>query len=276
MLGGADLPQDWIPYDEVAESYDRLVELNGYARLGTDLIALLEVPRGGSALDVGCGTGAATRAACDAVGPEGTAVGLDPSLPMLRRASARGIERLVAGSVPGLPFRDRVFDCVAASLVLSHVERYQAALGDMARVLRPGGRLGVTAWARGGRAGPAYRLWEEAAAAAVGKDALSDAFHRVVPWEEWLGDPAHVTEVLAEAGLRRVEVQQREYRVSLTLHDYVSMIGVFTYGRFIRRLLGAARWREFSESVAEKLHTQCGERIEYTSRYHLGVGERSP
>lgn len=273
MAGDEELPQDWIRYDDVADGYDRLVELNGYARLASDLIALLAVPRGGCTLDVGCGTGAATLAARDAVGSRGVAVGLDPSLPMLERASARGLRCLVAGAVPGLPFPDRVFDRVAASLVLSHVERYQAALADMVRILRPGGRLGVTAWARS-RPGPAYRLWEEAAAASVGKDALSGAFRRVVPWEEWLGDPGHLAEALAEAGLRGVEIQQRDYPVSLATDDYVSMMAVFTYGRFIRHRIGATRWRQFSESVAGTLHAQCGGHVEYTSRYQLGVGTR--
>ena len=66
-----------------------------------------------------------------------------------RSAGTAGrIQRVVIGIAPGLPLRDRRFDRVAASLVLSHVERYDTALRDMLRVLKPGGRLDVSAAAK--------------------------------------------------------------------------------------------------------------------------------
>lgn len=263
----------WARYDEVAEAYDRFVVPSGYALLAKDLIALLELPRKGAVLDVGCGTGAGTLVACDAVGTEGIVVGVDVSLAMLRRASRRGAARLVAGVVPGLSFRDRVFDRVAASLVLSHLDPYQAALRDMVRVLKPGGRLGVTAWA-GGNPGESQSLWQETAESFVSADMLRDAARRVAPWEEWFTDPAHMAEALVEAGLERVEVRQREYRLSLATADYLSRTEAFTYGRFMRWKLGAERWQEFRERFAEKVHTHFGGCVEFTSRSHLGVGRR--
>ena len=144
----ARLPCAWARYDDVAEAYERFQASNGYARLARDLVTALNLTPGASLLDVGCGSGAATLAAEEVVGGQGFVVGLDISLAMLHRASAGGAAHLVAGIVPGLPFHDRCFDGVAASLVLSHIERYEAGLRDMVRLLKPGGRLGVSAGAR--------------------------------------------------------------------------------------------------------------------------------
>ena len=267
--------RDWTGYDEVAEAYDRYLAANGYAALARDLVALLNLPPGGSVLDVGCGTGAVTLPAQEAVGDGGLVVGLDLSFAMLHRASARGVGLLVTGAVPGLPFRDRAFDGVAASLVLSHIESSEAALRDMLRVLKRGGWLGVTAGARKENPpNPAYQAWEETAESFVGRGALREVVGRVLPWEAWLSDAAHVAAALADVGLESVEVQQREYRVVMELDDYLSMVDVFLYGRFVRQSLGETRWRAFRERVDETARARCGERVEYTSRYHLGMGRR--
>ena len=135
-------------------------------------------------------TGAATLAAREAVGTGGLVVGLDVSLAMRRRASAHGVALFVGGAALGVPFHDRRLDGVAASLVLSHLEPYDAALRDMVRILKPHGRLGITAWA-GGKPGEFRRLWEETAGSFVSKDTLRDAARQVAPWEEWFGDEAH-------------------------------------------------------------------------------------
>ncbi|NIN67609.1 MAG: methyltransferase domain-containing protein [Anaerolineae bacterium] len=136
---------EWRSYDSIAATYDRI-----WAPLFTlpaeDLVVMLRLPPGGLALDVGTGTGVAALPALKAVGPEGVVVGLDSSLEMLRLARGKSVSYLVTGEVPGLPFPDGTVDGMLASFVLSHFTCYETALFDMVRVLRPGGRLGVTAW----------------------------------------------------------------------------------------------------------------------------------
>jgi ubiquinone/menaquinone biosynthesis C-methylase UbiE len=116
-----------MSYDHVAEDYESFPGANGYAALATDLVDLLNLPSAGAMLDVGCGTGAAALAARKAVGPGVSWSGLTCRSAMLRRASARGLTTVTAGSLPELPFRTGVFDGVAASLELSHLDTYEAA-----------------------------------------------------------------------------------------------------------------------------------------------------
>ncbi|WP_046318229.1 methyltransferase domain-containing protein [Mycobacterium sp. UM_Kg1] len=119
----------------------------------------LNIPVGGVALDVGCGPGSITASLAQAVGPEGLALGVDVSQPMLARAV-----RLQAGSQAGflradaqrLPLRDQTVDAVTSIAVLQLIPDPVAALGEMARVLKPGGRVAVMV----PTAGAASRLWK--------------------------------------------------------------------------------------------------------------------
>jgi len=193
---------------------------------------------------------------------------------MLRRASACGA-LLVAGLVPGLPFPDCQFDGVAASLVVSHCDSFEAALRDMVRVLKPGGRLGVTAGAQSpDPPNLAYQIWVETAEAFVGPDTLLEASRRVIPWEAWLREADHVTAALTGTGLAGVVLHELAYPVTMSPDDYLAMLDVFLYGRVVRYRLGAARWRAFKKRVAEKLHAREVTRVEYIARFHLGVGRR--
>jgi ubiquinone/menaquinone biosynthesis C-methylase UbiE len=101
-------------------------------------------------LDVGCGSGAVTRAIARRVGDRGVAVGLDPSPALLdvarelaREACLGDRIELYEGSALRLPFPDRSFDAVLCATVLSHVPGGEAAIPELVRVLRTGGRLGV-------------------------------------------------------------------------------------------------------------------------------------
>jgi len=97
-------------------------------------------------LDVGCGTGAITRGIAEAVGPDGRAVGVDVNSSMIE--AARAAHRRVPGlsfyvvDVYTLPFRGE-FDIVAAARVLQWLADPEAALREMTKGLRRGGRLVV-------------------------------------------------------------------------------------------------------------------------------------
>lgn len=107
---------------------------------------LLGVEPGGSVLDVGCGTGIALREIAELVGPGGTVVGLDPSTAMLDQArwrleAAPAHVELVEGTATNTGLESDRFDAVRTERVLMHVSQPLAALAELARVTRPGGRI---------------------------------------------------------------------------------------------------------------------------------------
>jgi len=101
----------------------------------------------GRVLDVATGTGELARHLAMA-NRRGTVVALDFCEPMLRKAGAKmntssrvGQVELVLGDALHLPFPDETFDCVTIGFALRNVSDILAAFGEVARVLRPGGRV---------------------------------------------------------------------------------------------------------------------------------------
>jgi arsenite methyltransferase len=136
----------------------------------------LDIPPGGTALDVGSGPGNVTGSLARAAGPEGLALGVDISEPMLARAV-----RAQAGPQVGflradaqrLPFRDQTFDAVLSIAMLQLIPKPSAALAEMARVLRPGARMAVMVpTAR--RAGALTRLLPDGGAHFFTEDEIGD------------------------------------------------------------------------------------------------------
>jgi SAM-dependent methyltransferase len=106
----------------------------------------LGLEEGARALEVGCGTGAVTRALAS-LRETGFVVGVDPSpgfLEVARNLSGEidGIE-FVEGDAKALPLEDASFDAVVFHTTLCHVTDPDVALAEAFRVLRPGGRLAV-------------------------------------------------------------------------------------------------------------------------------------
>ncbi|TDC15378.1 class I SAM-dependent methyltransferase [Streptomyces sp. 8K308] len=138
----------------------------GFARLCAHpvprLLDAAEVGRGTRLLDVGTGTGTAALAAVGR-GARVTAVDAEPSMVELAARAAPDVDVRLA-ALPNLPFEDGEFDAVVGNFVLNHVGRPRAALAELRRVARPGGRLALTVWAV--PAGPGQTLLGRAVAAA--------------------------------------------------------------------------------------------------------------
>lgn len=135
--------------DEVANGSGRHAD---YLRTATGIEAiadgkrardrLLGIGEGAALLEVGCGLGDDARRLAALVGPAGRVVGLDASTALLERArSTPSPVEWVAGDVQALPFADATFDAARTERTLQHVADPDAAVAEMARVVRPGGHV---------------------------------------------------------------------------------------------------------------------------------------
>jgi len=136
-------------FDRSSETYDS-VGVESFALIARQLLADVGLVRGERVLDVGCGRGAVLFAAAEQVGETGSVTGIDLAPGMIDRTLSdirdRGLTHVQAmlmdAQEPTLPAAD--FDAVLASAVLFFLPDPLAGLRAWHRLLKPGGRLGMT------------------------------------------------------------------------------------------------------------------------------------
>ncbi|HVE69574.1 MAG TPA: arsenite methyltransferase [Solirubrobacteraceae bacterium] len=112
--------------------------------------AVADLPEGETVLDLGSGAGADVLISARRVGPTGRAIGLDMTDEMLERARANAREagvdnaEFVKGYIEEIPLPDASVDVVISNCVINLSADKDRVLREVARVLRPGGRLAVS------------------------------------------------------------------------------------------------------------------------------------
>lgn len=132
---------------DAARAYEALFVPALFGQWAPTVAGAARIQPGQRVLDVGCGTGVLAREVRLRVASEGRVVGLDPNPGMLAVAkeSASTVEWR-EGLAESLPFRDGSFEAVVSQFALMFFTDRSRALGEMLRVLTPGGRLAIAVW----------------------------------------------------------------------------------------------------------------------------------
>jgi SAM-dependent methyltransferase len=190
-------------WNRISDIYLREIDRR-FAPVVERVIACAILTAGQQILDLGTGTGAVAERAAPLVGPHGHVVGVDISPDMLALAQrwvpARGLTNVTfrEGRAEAVPAENGSFDVVLASLSFMYVIDRAAAARELARVLRPQGRLVAAVWAE--PAACDIVLFQQTA----GRFAGSPPVPGVGPGA--LADPTPFLRQLAEVGIEaRVE-----------------------------------------------------------------------
>ncbi len=191
-------------WDLAADQYEALWQAQ-LAPAQDALLAAAALQPGERVLDVACGTGLVTLAAAAAVGPAGEVIGTDISEAMVARA---GQHALGAGAgntqfrrmdAEQLDLPDANFDVVLCALGLMYLPDAEAALGEMRRVLRPGGRIVLAIWGARARCG-----W-----ASLFPIVDAEVASEVCPLFFRLGQGDALAHACAQAGFEQVTLQRK-------------------------------------------------------------------
>lgn len=138
-------------FSDIAASYDRANSILSFGihhlwRRAT--VAASGVRAGSSVLDCATGTGDLALAFKRAVGPAGRVVGTDFNADMLSyapgKAQRKGLDvEFAVADAMHLPYADATFDAASISFGIRNVDEPRIALADMARVVKPGGKVVV-------------------------------------------------------------------------------------------------------------------------------------
>ncbi|SKA39370.1 Methyltransferase domain-containing protein [Enhydrobacter aerosaccus] len=150
LVGAPSLSLD---SDELARDYERISATRQF-QAGQKLAADLAIQPGERVLDLGCGTGLLAEHVADLVGPTGEVVGIDP-LPLrieLAHSKRRDNLRFEVGDAYDLDdLANGTFDVVIMNAVFHWLPEKTKPLLECARLLRPGGRIGISTMLKGHR-----------------------------------------------------------------------------------------------------------------------------
>lgn len=235
----ADQIRDWdgeqgLHWVTEADRYDTM-----NAPFGEALLKAVALRPGERVLDVGCGNGATSIAAAGRVRPGGTVKGLDLSGPMLdlarRRATAAGADEaeFVQADAQTHGFPESGFDACISRFGLMFFEGPETAFANLARAVRPGGRIVFTVW-QGLERSEWIFVPGAAAAAHVG---LPEGLDGPGPFA--LADPARIRGILDGAGFVDVAIEDLTRPVYIGA-DVDEAMGFISSMPLVRDLLARA------------------------------------
>lgn len=201
-------------FDAVADEYDSVVDY--FARFGMRLVEAADLQPGADVLDLACGRGAVLVPALAAVGEGGLVLGIDVAPAMVSRLRADLAPRALAnvevrvGDAEHLELPDASFDAVTGGFMIFFPPEPLRVLGEIRRVLRPGGRVALSIY--DGAAGFPFQAELEASIGAAPRQAS--------PGRRF-DDSAVLCAALSDGGFRVVEEREMRERFRFTSLEQV-------------------------------------------------------
>jgi len=191
-------------YNAAADRFDDPAN-SFWDAFGHQTIEQLHLDRGARLLDVCCGSGASAIPAAERVGPEGSVLGIDLAENLLklarRKAESQGLRNIDfrLGDMLNLGQQEASFDAVVCVFGIFFVPDMTAAVRELWRLVRPGGKLAITTW------GP--RFFEPATTAFWHsiREVRPDLYKGFNPWDR-ITDPEALRAVLQEGGVEQATV----------------------------------------------------------------------
>jgi ubiquinone/menaquinone biosynthesis C-methylase UbiE len=248
-------------WDLAAADYEPLWQ-SQLALAQTTLLARAALRQGERVLDVACGTGLIAFAAAQAIGAQGSVVGVDLSGRMVDAAANRARARMLPAmrfermDAESLEFPDASFDVALCALGLMYMPDPAQALREMRRVLRPGGRMALAVWGERSLCG-----W-----APVFGIVASEVESEVCPLFFRLGQAGTLARLCADAQFGSIE----QHRIATTLHyaDAEEACNAAFIGGPV-----ALAWSRFDDEVRQRVFRRYLEAIE---PWREGGGYRIP
>jgi SAM-dependent methyltransferase len=245
-------PNDWQVSGDAAEVYERCFVPAIFGQWAPRMTDAARVASGDRVLDVGCGTGVLAQTAADRVAAESQVTGLDRNEGML--AVARRLRPKIdwrQGDATALPFRDASYDVVMSQFALMYFPDRIAALKEMVRVLRPGGRFAIAVW------GPYERATSYVILTEITQRRCGQAAADVLTAPFALGNQDTLRDLCHAAGLHGAVVALRDG--TMTYPTIEVFVETEVKGSPLEDLLDAESYHGLLQDAQEKLRQFCTE-----------------
>jgi SAM-dependent methyltransferase len=242
--------ESWQVSGDAAEVYERCFVPAIFGRWAPQVADAARVASEDRVLDVGCGTGVLARAAADRVADESHVTGLDLNEGML--AVARRLRPQIdwrQGDATKLPLPVESYDVVMSQFSLMYFPDRSAAVKEMVRVLRPGGRLAVAVW------GPYERATGYVILTEIAKRGCGQAAADVLTAPFVLGEEDALRVLFQEAGVDEPVIELREGII--TFPSIEAFVETEVKGSPLEALLNEESYQGLMQEAREKLVQFC-------------------
>lgn len=251
--------------------YDQMARIEGLYVTGERLVHAAEVTSIDQVLDVACGTGNATLPAA-LTGAKVTGLDLAPEMlaAATKRAANVGCDiHWQEGDAEALPFDNGTFDVVLASFGAMFAPRHEVVADELARVLRPGGRLAMSNWA------PDGSVAEFFATVMTFGPPMPDFVDPPLLW----GEEAHVRELFEGTGMalefRGEEVVLRAPSIAQAVELYSTNLGPVAQTR--QAVEADGRWPALRDDLTaffQRHNTSSDGSLAWPAPYMVVVGRK--